>query len=310
MELLTPLLTYTRERRLTEQDAARLGADICRALELCRRYNIIHRDIKPENIFVSDTGDFKLGDFGIARTAEKTAGGMSKKGTYTYMAPEVYRDEPYGPGVDIYSLGIVLYRLLNENRTPFLPDYPAPITHGDRDAALARRMGGEPLPRPKNGGDKFAGIVLKACACDPKDRYPEPETMRRELEALIEENTSAGGYLGEDDHSDDPSLPGDGETESAAAVPEEETSDETKSAMSETKSAAAPPAPKLKNRDVVRLVLISAAIILGSFIAAFIMAGSGLLLLGFLILVGGMVGTVYFLRGEKRKRNGTGTEKR
>ena len=47
----------------------------------------------------------------------------------TYMAPEVYKGEAYGSTVDIYSLGIVLYRLLNGNRTPFLPAAPAPITH-------------------------------------------------------------------------------------------------------------------------------------------------------------------------------------
>ena len=77
--------------------------------------------LKPENIFISQYGDYKLGDFGIARTAEKTMAGMSKKGTYTYMAPEVYRGDAYNATVDIYSLGIVLYRLLNDNRAPFLP---------------------------------------------------------------------------------------------------------------------------------------------------------------------------------------------
>lgn len=69
----------------------RLGIDICKALELCQKYNVIHRDIKPENIFVSGSGDFKLGDFGIARTIERASSGLSKKGTYNYMAPEVYR---------------------------------------------------------------------------------------------------------------------------------------------------------------------------------------------------------------------------
>ena len=127
MELLTPLNEYTRTHTVTRQDIIRLGIDMCRALELCQKYNIIHRDVKPENMFVSENGDFKLGDFGIARTVEKTSSGLSKKGTYTYMAPEVYKGEAYGSTVDIYSLGIVLYRLLNGNRTPFLPAAPAPI---------------------------------------------------------------------------------------------------------------------------------------------------------------------------------------
>ncbi len=121
MELLTPMLNYMESHQMTRSDVIKLGVDMCRALELCQRYNIIHRDIKPENIFISDIGDYKLGDFGVARTLEKTTGGLSKKGTYTYMAPEIYRDEEYGSTVDIYSLGIVLYRLLNNNRAPFLP---------------------------------------------------------------------------------------------------------------------------------------------------------------------------------------------
>ena len=127
MELLTPLVDRMIERNLSKEETIKLGIDICRALELCHRKNIIHRDIKPQNILISDNGDFKLGDFGISRTMEKTTGGMSKKGTYKYMAPEVFRGEDYDSTADIYSLGIVLYMLLNGNRTPFLPQAPERI---------------------------------------------------------------------------------------------------------------------------------------------------------------------------------------
>ena len=185
MELLTPLLDHTSTKTFTRQDVTKLGIDICRALELCQKFNIIHRDIKPENIFISDLGDYKLGDFGIARTIEKTTSGLSKKGTYTYMAPEVYREGAYGSSVDIYSLGIVLYRLLNDNRAPFLPEYPAPITHSDREASLAKRISGAKLPEPKNADGRLAEIVLKACAYDSKDRYSSPMQMREELEAIL-----------------------------------------------------------------------------------------------------------------------------
>jgi len=185
MELLTPLIDYARSRTLTRKDVMQLGIDLCKALELCQKYNIVHRDIKPENIFVSDTGDFKLGDFGIARTVEKTTSGLSKKGTYTYMAPEMYRGDPYGSNVDIYSLGIVLYRLLNENRTPFLPDYPEKITHNDKELANTKRIIGSAMPAPKNADGRLAEIVLKACAHDPKERYFSPIQLRTELEALL-----------------------------------------------------------------------------------------------------------------------------
>lgn len=185
MELLTPLHDYIKTIDLKRKDVIQLGIDMCKALELCQKYNIIHRDIKPENIFVSENGDYKLGDFGIARTLEQTSGMLSKKGTQAYMAPEIYREESYGSNVDIYSLGIVMYRLLNENRTPFLPAYPAPITHSDREAAIKKRISGAPIPKPTNADGRLAEIVLKACSYDPKERYFSPMEMREELEAIL-----------------------------------------------------------------------------------------------------------------------------
>ena len=185
MELLNPLLPYAYRHPMSRRDIICLGIDICKALELCQKYNVIHRDIKPENIFVSDNGDYKLGDFGIARTIERTMSGLSKKGTYNYMAPEVYRGREYGFSVDIYSLGIVLYRLLNQNRIPFLPQPPEPITFHQREEALARRMGGEMLPKPFYAEGRLAEIVQKACAYEPKERYSSPIQMRQELEAIL-----------------------------------------------------------------------------------------------------------------------------
>ena len=192
MELLHPLLPYVYEHPMARRDIIKLGIDICKALELCQRYNIIHRDIKPENIFISDNGDYKLGDFGIARTIERTTSGLSKKGTYSYMAPEVYAGKEYGFSVDTYSLGLVLYRMLNKNRGPFLPQPPEAITFSSREQALVRRISGERLPRPFYGEGRLGEIVLKACAFDPKDRYSSPQQMRQELEAILYTQTDAG----------------------------------------------------------------------------------------------------------------------
>lgn len=187
MELLTPLLVHNMDHPMPRQETIKLGIDLCKALELCQRHNIIHRDLKPENIFVSPNGDYKLGDFGIARIAAQTDGGLSQKGTQAYMAPEVYRGSVYGPTVDIYSLGIVLYWLLNENRTPFLPPYPLPITYNDREDALIKRIQGEEIPPPKDGNGRLGEIILKACAWDPKNRFTSAEQMRMALEKLARE---------------------------------------------------------------------------------------------------------------------------
>ena len=202
MELLTPLLDHLQANVMDSADIIRLGTDMCRALEQCKKFNIIHRDIKPENMFVSELGDFKLGDFGVARTAEKTMGGMSKKGTYTYMAPEVYKSEKYGSSSDIYSLGIVLYRLCNNNRAPFLPAYPATISFKDRENAIARRIMGEAIPAPSTADSALAEVILKACAYNPKDRYASPTEMREALEAVVA-NSAAGPMAEEPTVADD-----------------------------------------------------------------------------------------------------------
>ena len=187
MELLTPMMSYMKTTSITKRDVIKLGIDMCRALELCQKYNIIHRDIKPENIFISDSGDFKLGDFGIAKEVEKTQSGLTKTGTQTYMAPEVYKGQPYGSSVDLYSLGVVLYRLLNHNRAPFMPQYPNPISYSDRERALIMRMGGHHFPAPSGveEGCRLAEIALKACSFNPDDRYSSPTQMREDLEAIM-----------------------------------------------------------------------------------------------------------------------------
>lgn len=185
LELLTPLLDHTYRSKMTEDDVIKLGIDICKALEFCRKYDIIHRDIKPENIFVAPSGDYKLGDFGIAKTVEKTRVGMSRKGTYSYMAPEVFKGEAYGPSVDIYSLGLVMYKFLNGGRMPFMPQYPLPIKYDDREEACMKRMKQSQIPEPEKGSGKLKKIVLKACSYDPDDRYENAAQMREELETLV-----------------------------------------------------------------------------------------------------------------------------
>ena len=184
MEYLTSFMDYCTGKELTEKEVIKLGCDLAMALIYCRKLNIIHRDVKPENIFVSRFGDFKLGDFGIAREQAHTMSNMSKKGTYSYMAPEIYKGEKYDSSIDIYSLGIVLYKLMNQNRLPFLSLDKQLITYRDKETDLARRMAGEKMPVPVNASAAFSHIILKACAYEPGKRYRKPEDMLRDLEKL------------------------------------------------------------------------------------------------------------------------------
>ena len=215
MELLTPITSYLKQNHtFTRREVIQLGMDLCRALEICQRYNIIHRDIKPANIFISETEDFKLGDFGVARIASASTGASTRAGTVNYMAPEVFRGEKYTSNVDIYSLGLVMYQLLNNNRMPLYPPYPQPITPSSRERAQAQRLSGAALPPPANAEGRLAEIVLKACAPDPAQRYDSPTVMRQALEAILYTEGEAKMIYPEGDTVPVPSTSG-------AAAPEE-----------------------------------------------------------------------------------------
>lgn len=181
MELLTSFNAYICDKKLTEKEVIKLGCDICTALEICAKRNIIHRDIKPENIFINDFGDFKLGDFGIARKLENMTGGLSQKGTFNYMAPEVANSSEYDARVDTYSLGIVLYRLLNGNRLPFLDTEKQLLNPNERKNAVDRRLRGEELPAPCDASPAMADLILRACAYKPDMRFASATEMKQAL---------------------------------------------------------------------------------------------------------------------------------
>lgn len=183
MELLMNLNQYIQVQggELPLSEILRLGMDLCQALTYCKKLNIIHRDIKPGNVFRNKYGNFKLGDFGIARQLSATSSAYSQKGTNMYMAPEVYRGEKYRENVDVYSLGIMLYRLMNHGRFPFMRAYPARLTPFDGEQALQRRMQGERIPPIPNVDRELSRIVEKACAWNPQERYASAEEMGKAL---------------------------------------------------------------------------------------------------------------------------------
>ena len=192
MELLTPLQKVTNQSMLGESEVIRLGKDICKALMLCEARHIIHRDIKPENILVSKFGDYKLGDFGVARVQDHTTK-ATKMGTHGYAAPEVEHGHKYGKEADIYSLGITLYWLLNNRRMPFL-NADESFTAMKKQEALRRRYEGEKLPAPKNGSAKLKQVVLKACAYRPEDRYRSAQELYDALSELSGGHTDTASY--------------------------------------------------------------------------------------------------------------------
>lgn len=175
MELVESLTEYSKFHNFHSQEVIRMGKEICQSLMVCAKHNILHRDIKPDNIFVSKDGDFKLGDFGIARTAEEYQVGLSVKGSYEYMAPEVYAGKEYDQRVDIYSLGIVLYTFLNNKQIPFINQEQKRVTYQQRQAALKMRLSGADVSLPSQASKKLGEVVRKAIAYEPENRYSNAE---------------------------------------------------------------------------------------------------------------------------------------
>ncbi|MDR2749153.1 MAG: serine/threonine protein kinase, partial [Clostridiales bacterium] len=184
MELLTSLDKVCATRSITERDVVKLGIDICCALEALAVGNTVHRDVKPDNILVTEDNVYKLADFGTAKDIDHSKAGQSVRGTYNYMAPEVFKGQTYGTSVDMYSLGLVMYKLLNNNRMPFISAEADTFSPSDRDGAHEKRMEGIELPPPAFASEKLAGIILKACAFKREDRFGTATDMRVALKGL------------------------------------------------------------------------------------------------------------------------------
>ena len=191
MELLKNIDAYILENKVvTDKETIKMAIDILTALEDCEQNNVIHRDVKPDNIFINSRGIYKLGDFGVAKRMSPSVSNMSRKGTENYMAPELLKKEKGNKTVDIYSLGIVIYKYFNYNRLPFLPEYPNEISSQDREDALQKRITGEKMLPPQNAPREIAEIILKACSYYQKDRYANATEFKEDLQRIYENMTT------------------------------------------------------------------------------------------------------------------------
>ena len=171
-----------REGALTPGAAVGVALQITDALSEAHERGVVHRDIKPQNMLVTEKGDVKVTDFGIARAAASVSSGATAMGvvlgTADYMSPEQARAEPVGPWSDLYSLGVVLYEML----TGTLP-YEAQNPMG-----VAMKHATEPVRSPREVDPRvpepLAVLATKLLAKNPEDRYASAAALSEDLKRI------------------------------------------------------------------------------------------------------------------------------
>ena len=177
------LKDYLEQNAISHLRGINMGIDLCVALSALREEGCVHGNLKPGNVYFSDSGRFLLGDFGLISTDDMQYAVLPEQYRSSYTAPEL-RNFMGGLNttVDIYSLGMILYRIYNGNHAPF-EDEQTPAK-----AADTRRLEGDPLPAPLYADYELAEIIQKACAYKPEDRYQTPDEMRVALEQYMRRN--------------------------------------------------------------------------------------------------------------------------
>lgn len=148
---------YRKIHPMDVQAVIKMGIDLCEELEQYRQTQEPHCDIKTSNILVTESGTFKLAQPGDGGHSEQTA--------------------------DLYALGLLMYRLLNKGRMPFMPEYPQRATAQDKQNAMQRCMAGDPFPDPVMGKSAVGDVLRKTCHIRPEERYLTAGELKLALEA-------------------------------------------------------------------------------------------------------------------------------
>jgi eukaryotic-like serine/threonine-protein kinase len=168
-------------KQLKVEEALSIAVQLSAGLSYAHQHGIIHRDIKPSNIMVLDNGLVKIADFGIARMGSSqrhTQSGMIM-GSPMYMSPEQIQGKPLDFRSDIFSMGIVLYRMLT-GVTPFIGE--------DINSLMRNIVEREPIRPGVLNSDippELEAIIMKCLAKKPEERYQDTLSLNRELEACL-----------------------------------------------------------------------------------------------------------------------------
>lgn len=189
----TTLESYCKsDRLLPVAEVAKVIFACAKALDYAHRRGVIHRDIKPSNLMLTDDGDVKIGDFGVAQLPmDEATHVMGIMGSPLYMSPEQLQDDELSGRSDLYSLGVVMFELL-AGRPPF---------SAGNFAQLVRTIVNEDPPSLKslrsNLPEAVIDIVERALAKNPQDRHQTGSDLASDLVAAFP--ALAGGPAGQTD---------------------------------------------------------------------------------------------------------------
>lgn len=156
---------------MTHLGAVNLGLDLCAALSVCRQSGYLYVDLKPGNVFITDQGEYRIGDLGFIPIDSLKFASLPDKYRSAYTAPEITDAfSALNATLDIYAAGLILYQAYNNGELP-------------------AKNADEPLAPPAYADYEMAEIILKACAADPEDRWQTPVEMGQALVSYMQRNS-------------------------------------------------------------------------------------------------------------------------
>lgn len=153
-------------------DATNLGINLCAALAACRKSGNIYIDLKPTNVFLSDDGEYRIGDLGFVSLDSVSYTALPSKYRGIYCAPEILDPmNTLNNTVDTYALGMILYQLCNHGKLPQELENSA-----------------EPYPAPAGGNGQLCAIIMKAIDPNPENRFQDPVQMGQAIAACVSDD--------------------------------------------------------------------------------------------------------------------------